>query len=212
MTEAKICGITDPENLQAAVSGGARFIGFVFYPPSPRIISPAKAALLARMLPTGVRAVGLFVNPDNEFLDDVLGAVGLDMIQLHGHETPERVQAIKARTSLPVIKAIRIKDTSDLAHVQAYESVSDWILCDSKPDHALLPGGTGHRFDWSLLAGRVFTKPWMLSGGLDSENVAEAIRQLSPTAVDVSSGVEDAPGQKSPAKIKAFLEAVKQKA
>ena len=207
--KAKICGIRTPEAMQAALEGGARYVGLVFFPRSPRHVSVATAADLSRMVRTGTRVVGLFVDPTDELLDDVTGQVPLDLIQLHGSETPERVAAIRARFNLPVMKAFKVAEPADLDAVRPYEPVTDLLLFDAKPPKgAVLPGGNGVAFDWSLLAGRVWGKPWMLSGGLDPANVAEAIRATGATAVDVSSGVEDAPGVKSPQRIRAFLDAV----
>lgn len=206
---AKICGIRTPETMQAALDGGARYVGLVFFPKSPRNVSIATAAELSRMVGTGTRVVGLFVDPTDGLLDDVLGQTPLDLIQLHGTETPDRVAAIRARFNLPVMKAVKVADAADLEDAKAFESVADMLLFDAKPPKgALLPGGNGVSFDWSLLAGRVWGKPWMLSGGLDPANVADAIRATGAPAVDVSSGVEEAPGVKSPALIRAFLAAV----
>jgi len=206
---AKICGISTPETMQAALDAGARWVGLVFFAKSPRNVSIATAAELSRMVGTGTRVVGLFVDPTDDFLDDVTGQVPLDLIQLHGGETPERVAAIRARFNLPVMKALKIGDAADLDAARAYEPVVDMLLFDAKPPKgAILPGGNGVAFDWSLLTGRVWQKPWMLSGGLDPANVAGAIRATGARAVDVSSGVEDAPGRKSPDLIRAFLSAV----
>ncbi len=209
MTAVKICGLSDPQNLQTAIDAGTRFVGFVFYEPSPRNVSFDTAWNLARAVPTSIRSVGLFVDPDDELLERVLTGIQLDMVQLHGNETPGRVAEIKDKYKMEVMKAIRVREESDLEGIEGFEAAADWLLFDSKPEKATLPGGTGHSFDWSLLEGRTFSKPWMLGGGLSPENVADAIKQLSPNAVDVSSGVESAPGQKDPAKIKAFIEAVK---
>lgn len=207
--KAKICGISTPETMQAALDAGARWVGLVFFPKSPRNVSIATAAELSRMVGTGTRVVGLFVDPSDELLADVTGQVPLDLIQLHGSETPERVAAIRARFNLPVMKALKVGDTADLDAATAYEPVVDMLLFDAKPPRgAILPGGNGVAFDWSLLTGRVWSKPWMLSGGLDPANAAEAIRATGARAVDVSSGVEEAPGRKSPDLIRAFLEAV----
>ncbi len=166
------------------------------------------------MLPTGVRAVGLFVDPTDEELEAVLGKVQLDMIQLHGTETPERVQNIKKRFSMPVIKAFPVRTAEDIERSGDYVSCADWFIFDAKPMPGQagsdLPGGTGQVFDWSLLEGRVFTKPWMLSGGLTPDNVGAALSTLSPEAVDVSSGVEKQRGEKDPEKIQAFLKAVEE--
>lgn len=207
---AKICGLSEPESLRAAVAGGARYVGFVFYPRSPRAIAPAMAAELARLLPTGVRSVGLFVDPDDEFLEHVTGQVPLDLIQLHGAETPRRIAEIKARYALPVMKAIKIGGPEDLTLALEAAEVADRLLFDAKPPAKVsaLPGGNGIAFDWTILAGRRWPRPWMLSGGLTVDNVAEAVRVTGATEVDVSSGVEDRPGHKDPALVRSFLSAV----
>lgn len=207
---AKICGLSEPESLRAAVAGGARYVGFVFYPRSPRAIAPPMAAELARLLPTGVRSVGLFVDPDDEFLEHVTGQVPLDLIQLHGSETPRRIAEIKARYALPVMKAVKIGGPEDLTAALEAAEVADRLLFDAKPPAKVsaLPGGNGIAFDWTILAGRRWPRPWMLSGGLTAENVAEAVRVTGATEVDVSSGVEDRPGHKDPALVRAFLSAV----
>lgn len=206
--EVKICGIRSPEALDAAVSGGARYVGLNFYPPSPRAVGPMEAAGLARRVPTGIRTVGLFVNPDDELLDSILGQVPLDMVQLHGDETPGRIAEIKATISSPVMKAIRVATAPDLEVVRDYEAVADMLLFDAKPppNVTALPGGNGVPFDWTILAGRTWTLPWMLSGGLTVDNLAESVRTTGATAVDVASGVEDRPGHKVPALVTAFLE------
>jgi phosphoribosylanthranilate isomerase len=207
---AKICGLTEPESLRAAVAGAARYVGFVFYPRSPRAIAPPMAAELARLLPTGVRSVGLFVDPDDEFLEHVTGQVPLDLIQLHGAETPRRIAEIKARYALPVMKAIRVGGPEDLTAALEAAEVADRLLFDAKPPAKVsaLPGGNGIAFDWTILAGRSWPRPWMLSGGLTAENVAEAVRVTGATEVDVSSGVEDRPGHKDPALVRTFLSTV----
>ncbi|WP_259781759.1 phosphoribosylanthranilate isomerase [Aestuariispira ectoiniformans] len=209
-TAAKICGITTPDALDAAVKAGAAHVGFVFFPPSPRSITTEEAAILAARLPVDVNAVGLFVDPDDGLIDRVLEAVPLDIIQLHGKESPERVAAIKARTGRAVMKAVHIREAEDLEQVPAYEEVSDWILFDAKPPKdAKLPGGNAVAFDWTLLENQRWRRPWMLAGGLTPDNVVTAIRLTGAPCVDTSSGVEDAPGQKSPHKIQLFLEKVK---
>lgn len=210
MTQVKICGITEPKTLQTAIDSGARFIGLVFYPPSPRHVSFDIAWNLARMIPTGVRCVGLFVDPDDALLERIATGIQLDMIQLHGDESAGRVAEIKARYNIPVMKAIRVGSADDLEQLEGFEAAADWLLFDAKPVGADLPGGTGERFDWSLLKGRSFKKPWMLGGGLSQENVTEALSILSPDAVDVSSGVESSRGVKDETKIKSFISAVKQ--
>ncbi|MEE8270824.1 MAG: phosphoribosylanthranilate isomerase [Alphaproteobacteria bacterium] len=206
--DVKICGISTPEALDAAVVGGARYVGLVFYPPSPRAVGPVQAGELARRVPTGVRTVGLFVEPDDDLLDTVLGQVPLDMVQLHGGERPERVAEIRGALTIPVIKAIGVATEGDLVRAADYEAVADALLFDARPptDVAALPGGNGMPFDWSILAGRTWPLPWLLSGGLTADNLAEAVRATGAVAVDVSSGVEDRPGHKVPALIGAFLD------
>ncbi|PWC34299.1 phosphoribosylanthranilate isomerase [Azospirillum sp. TSO35-2] len=206
---AKICGLSEPESLRAAVTGGARYVGFVFYPRSPRAIAPPMAAELARLVPTGIRSVGLFVDPDDEFLEHVTGQVPLDLIQLHGGETPRRIAEIKARYALPVMKAVKIGGPDDLTTALEAAEVADRLLFDAKPPAKVsaLPGGNGIAFDWTILAGRRWPRPWMLSGGLTADNLAEAVRITGASEVDVSSGVEDRPGHKDPALVRAFLSA-----
>lgn len=207
---AKICGINSPNSMQAALDGGARYVGLVFFPRSPRNVSVSVAAELSRMARTGTRVVGLFVDPTDDLLDQVTAQVPLDLIQLHGGERPDRVAAIKARFRLPVMKAVKVADKADVDAAASYEPVADLLLFDAKPPSNVssLPGGNGLSFDWSLLTGRTWQRPWMLSGGLDPANVADAIRATGARAVDVSSGVEERPGLKDPARIKAFLDAV----
>ncbi len=205
--QVKICGINTPEALAAALAGGVRFVGFVFYPPSPRRISAPLAAELARMVPTGVRTVGLFVKPTDAAIDEVVGQVALDALQLHDDEPPERVREIRTRFALPVIKACRVGQAADLDKVAGYAAVADILLFDARPpaNGVSLPGGNGRSFDWSLLAGRSWPRPWMLSGGLDAGNLAQAVAATGARMVDVSSGVEDRPGHKDPERIRAFL-------
>ena len=197
--------------MDAALAGGADFVGLVFYPSSPRALSPAEAKPLAARVPARVRKVGLFVDEDDALFEAVLSEVPLDMLQLHGGESPARVREIKDRFGLPAIKAIKLAAAADLAVAEDYFDSADWLLFDAKPPADMadaLPGGNALAFDWELLAGRDWPLPWMLSGGLDSGNVAEAIAISGASSVDVSSGVEDGPGRKSPAKIAAFLDAV----
>ncbi|PCJ97788.1 MAG: phosphoribosylanthranilate isomerase [Zetaproteobacteria bacterium] len=207
--KAKICGITTPEALEVAIRSGARFVGYVFFPPSPRHIAIDTAKELVLMMPTGVRSVGLFVDPTDAQLDAVVGYVPLDMIQLHGTETPQRVKEIKDKYALPIIKAFPVSCTSDIEVARDYEDIVDWLLFDAKPPAGSdVPGGTGQCFDWALLRDITFSKPWMLSGGLHLENIGEALSVLSPDAVDVSSGVEVSRGVKDIEKIRSFLAAV----
>lgn len=205
----KICGLRTAEAVAAAADAGARYVGFVFFAKSPRNVSVDEARALAAEVPVGVAKVALVVNADDDTLDDIVGNVPLDMLQLHGSESPARVAEIKARYGLPVMKAIGIADAADLAQIDAYSPVADQLLIDAKPPkEADLPGGNGLSFDWRLLAGRKYwTKPWMLAGGLTADNVAEAIRLTGARQVDVSSGVESAPGVKDPARIAAFVKA-----
>jgi phosphoribosylanthranilate isomerase len=208
---AKICGIGSAPAMAAAIAGGARYIGLVFYPPSPRYVTPAAAAALAAPVPAGIGKVGLLVDADDSTIAAITDRVALDMLQLHGGETPGRVAAIKARFGLPVMKAIKIAGAEDLAAVDAYADCADMILFDAKPPKDMagaLPGGNALAFDWNLLAGRTWPLPWMLSGGLDAANVAAAVATSGAPAVDVSSGVERRPGDKDPVRIKAFLDAV----
>jgi phosphoribosylanthranilate isomerase len=207
--EVKICGVDRPESVDAAVAAGARWVGFVFYPRSPRSVGPELAQQLARIVPTGVRTVGLFVEPDDAWLERVVSMVPLDLLQLHGEETPGRVREIRAAWSIPIMKAIRIGEAADLDAVPGHAAVADRLLFDARPPKKVtaLPGGNGIPFDWSLLAGRHWPKPWMLSGGLTADNLAEAVGVTGATAVDVSSGVEDRPGHKDPALIRAFMAA-----
>ena len=209
MTKVKICGLKDRKSLDSAVNAGADFIGFVFYPPSPRFITPEQASVLKQAIPSGVKAVGLFVDASNEEIETAAKILPLDMLQLHGSESAERIKDIKARFSLPVIKAIRIGGAQDLDSIQDYEECTDWLLFDARPENAILPGGTGQVFDWTLLSKKTFQRPWMLSGGLTAQNVSQALSCLQPDAVDVSSGVESAPGIKKPEKIRDFINTIK---
>jgi phosphoribosylanthranilate isomerase len=205
---AKICGLSTQATLDAAIAGGASHVGLVFFAPSPRNLEFGPARALAARVPAHVSKVGVFVDPDDELLDAAI-AVGLDTLQFHGKETPERVAAVKARTGLDIWKAISIRSASDLAPAAAYRGAADRILYDAKtPDTALLPGGMGLRFDWKLLEGFAHPLPWALSGGLDAGNVGEAIRMTRAELVDTSSGVESAPGVKDVDKIASFLKAV----
>lgn len=210
---AKICGINSRLALDAAVAGGAGFVGFVFYMKSPRAVTAGEAAALGATTPNGIKKVGLFVDDSDDRLAEIINATKLDMLQLHGKETPERVDAIKQRFGLPVMKAVSIAEAADLAVADGYLGHADWLLFDAKPPPQMtgaLPGGNALRFDWQLLAGRSWPLPWMLSGGLTAENLAEAVRISGARVVDVSSGVESRPGQKDPVKIAAFLAAAKQ--
>lgn len=207
----KICGLTDAAAVQAAVEYGADMVGFVFYPPSPRNLSAEQAEDLLRDVPSGIDRVGLFVDPETDFLDKILAKARLDLLQLHGDETPERCRAISIYFGLPIIKALKVSTKADLKAAKAYEDVVDWLMFDARPpaDGAALPGGNGKAFDWTILQGAEFKRPWLLAGGLTPDNLPQAVQQSGARAVDVSSGVERAPGSKDPAKIRAFLDAAR---
>lgn len=209
MTLVKICGLNALDAIAATAS--ADFAGFNFYPPSPRAVTPAQAAKLAARLPRRVKRVALLVDPDDAALRATFIHLRPDIVQLHGKETPERVAAIRDAFSVQVMKAVHVGEAADLDAARAYEGIADWLLFDARPPKRpdALPGGNATAFDWSLLAGRRWTVPWMLSGGLTPENVGEAVRIARATAVDVSSGVEDRPGHKLPARIAAFMAAAK---
>lgn len=204
----KICGLRDSAGIEAAAKAGAAYVGFVFFPKSPRNISVADAAMLAVQVPLGVAKVALVVNPDNALLDEITAHVPLDMIQLHGSEPPERVTEVRARYGLPVMKALGIATPEDTHQIDIYSQVADQLLVDAKaPVASDLPGGNGHAFDWKLVRRKYWTRPWMLAGGLTPENVAAAVDVTGARQVDVSSGVESAPGIKDAEKIGAFIAA-----
>lgn len=206
----KICGLTQPSDVHAVAQAGAVYCGFVFFPKSPRNVSFQQAAAMAVEAPIGLAKVALTVNADDAFLDALTATVPLDMLQLHGNETPARVQEVKARYGLPVMKAVGVADATDLPALDDYMKVADQILVDAKPPkNADLPGGNGLTFDWRLIAGRRWAVPWMLAGGLTAENVAEAIRMTGARQIDLSSGVESRPGVKDAAMIDGFMAAVK---
>lgn len=203
----KICGLRTTEAVAVAAGAGARYLGFVLFPKSPRNVSAAEACALALAAPPGLVKVALVVDPDDALLDAV-AALPVDMIQLHGAETPARIAEARARAGLPVMKAVGVAGPDDLAALDAAEAAADQILVDAKPaPGAGRPGGNGLAFDWRLLAGRRWRKPWMLAGGLTPFNLAEAARLTGARQVDVSSGVERAPGEKDPELIRAFLRA-----
>jgi phosphoribosylanthranilate isomerase len=207
--EAKICGLSTPETLDAAVAAGARFIGFVTYPRSPRhVASNDVLKALGARVPKGVIRTGLFVDPDDALLDERLATGAIDLVQLQGAETPERVAAIKARTGKSVMKVIKVGEASDIERgIAAYAAVADRLMFEAAG--GTLPGGNAKTFDWTLLSGRTVPLPWLLAGGLTPDNVAEAVRVTGTRAVDVSSGVESSRGVKSIDLIRAFLARVK---
>ncbi len=207
---AKICGLSTPEAVRAALDGGASHLGFVFFPKSPRNLAPEAASRLAAPARGRARVVALLVDPDDAQVDTVARTLSPDLVQLHGREPPERAAAIGRRMDVGVIKALPVSDAADIDAASAYDGAVEHLMFDARPPRdAALPGGTGSRFDWTLLAGRRFSRPWFLAGGLDRWNVAEAVRASGTPMVDVSSGVERGAGVKDPALITAFLDAVK---
>lgn len=208
---AKICGLSTPEALAAAVAGGAGFVGFVFFARSPRHLEPEAAArLVAPMRQSPVKTVAVTVDPDDALIDRLMATLKPDLIQVHGRETPARVREIGQRSGAGMIKAFSVSSASDVDAAQPFDGVVEHLMFDAKPiEGSVLPGGTGARFDWSLLEGRRFSRPHFLAGGLDPWNVGEAIKASAAPLVDVSSGVERGPGLKDPALITAFLDAVK---
>ncbi len=206
----KICGIRTTAVLEAAVAGGADDIGLVFFPRSPRNVSVDEAAAVAAAAPRRITVVGLFVDPTDEALDRVLAAARLDLLQLHGSESPERVAAIGQRTGKRTMKAIKVAEPADIDAARSYCGAADRLLFDAKApstEGRFMPGGNALTFDWRMLAGRSWPCPWMLSGGLTPETVAAAIRTSGAPGVDVSSGVETAPGVKDASRIAAFIAA-----
>jgi phosphoribosylanthranilate isomerase len=209
---AKICGLSTAEAVHAAVTGGAAYLGFVFYPPSPRYVTPETVAQLCAAVPSGIQRVGLFVDADDATIARILAVAPIDILQFHGKEDPDRVADAKLRHKRPVMKAISVAGPEDVLRARRYEDVADILLFDAKPPRGpqALPGGNGLVFDWQLLGAKIWSRPWMLSGGLTAENLAVAVATTHAPAVDVSSGVERRPGEKDPAKIAAFLRKVKE--
>ncbi|WP_193173407.1 phosphoribosylanthranilate isomerase [Nisaea nitritireducens] len=210
--DVKICGLRTPEAVEATAASGASHIGLNFFPPSPRSVTPEEAKELVRHVPEGVKVVALVVDADDALLDAIWTNVHPDIFQLHGKESPDRVREIKARYGVSVMKAIRVAEAEDARSAEAYDGIADVILFDAKPpkDKDKLPGGNGLIFDWVALQAYRGKTPWMLAGGLDASNVAEAIRVTGTKAVDTASGAEDAPGVKNPDKIRAFVNAALQ--
>ena len=223
MIPIKFCGLSTPETVAAAVCAGAGWLGFVFFPRSPRHLEPERAAALTALVPPGIGRVAVLVDADDALIDAVIAA-GIDTLQLHGRETPERIAAVKARTGLPVWAARGVANRADIAAAIAGAGPADRLLLDAKPPAgagarvadlpggagvADLPGGNGVAFDWRLMLGVQPPLPWGLSGGLDAGNVGAALAVLQPAFVDVSSGTEERPGVKSIAKIMAFADAVR---
>jgi len=204
--DVKICGIKTPEALDAAVEGGAKMLGFVFFEKSPRNVTLDVARDLLARVPDDVTKVALMVNPSDAEVQSIAGQLPFDLLQLHGSESVERVAQLKAITGRPAMKAVGVEGPDDIARAHAYEDVCERILLDAKPPKdAALPGGNALSFDWTLIAGEKWLKPWLLAGGLNADNLAEAVKTSGASFVDVSSGVEEAPGRKSVEKIRAFL-------
>jgi phosphoribosylanthranilate isomerase len=209
-TKVKICGLRTEAALEAALAGGADYVGLVFFPPSPRNIAPAAARALADKARGRAGIVALTVDADDGLLDAIVGSVAPDLIQLHGEEAPERVAAVRRRCGIPVMKAIKVETTEDARRALAYREAADLILFDARaPAESTRPGGNGAPFDWRTLLGVKDEVAFVLSGGLTPDNVAEAIRATGARAVDVSSGVETSPGEKDPDLIRRFLDAAK---
>jgi len=207
----KVCGLTRVEDMHAVVQAGAAYVGLNFFARSPRHVSPQAAREIALAAPPGLARVGLFVDAEDALLDAVLATVPLDFLQLHGAESPERMAELRARYGLPLIKAVGVADAGDLPELAEYGRVADMLLVDAKPPRgAVLPGGNGLAFDWRLIAGRRWACPWMLAGGLTADNVALAVQMTGARQVDVSSGVESAPGVKDAARIAAFVAAAQE--
>jgi phosphoribosylanthranilate isomerase len=208
-TAIKICGLTDTVSIEAVIAAKADYAGFVFFPASPRHLDLTRAAALKETLPKHIKSVSVLVDPDDTLLEQVTAELHPHYIQLHGKESPQRVSAIKTQfPNMPIIKAIRVRSSDDVAQANRYDA-ADLLMFDAKAPETMLPGGNGLSFDWALLAGREFIRPWFLSGGLNADNVAEAIRFSGAKMVDVSSGVESAPGVKDAALIQAFADAIR---
>ncbi len=207
---AKICGLSTPEAVQAALIGKAAYLGFNFFAKSPRYVSAEAADRLARPARGKSRVVAVVVDPDDALVEEIARILKPDLIQLHGKETPARAHAVAARTGADIIKVIAVSEAADLAPAREFDNAAHQLMFDTKPPKdAVLPGGNGARFDWTLLSGRRFQRPWFVAGGLDPWNVAEAAALSGAPLVDVSSGVERGPGLKDPALIAAFLDAVR---
>ena len=204
----KICGLSDEAGVSAAVDDGAAMVGFVFFPPSPRSVTVERAAELTKTVPDSIIRVGLVVDADDEWLGEIAADAGIDLLQLHGGEMPARVRDIRERFGLPVMKVVPVLEAEDVAAADKFQDAADRLMFDAKPPvGASRPGGNARAFDWSLLSGIDSRLRWILAGGLTAQNVAEAVKISRAAFVDVSSGVEDAPGRKSPEKIRAFLKA-----
>ena len=210
-TEIKICGLSTSEAIAACADAGADLIGFIFFAKSPRNVTPSQAARLKSASERSVPCVAVSVNAEDDFLDEIVAQLKPDFLQLHGSETPGRVEEIKSRYALPIIKAFAIRTKEDFDRLRPYEGLADKFLLDAKaPEGSDLPGGNGVSFDWNLLAEQEFSTPYMLSGGLDGDNILEALQISGAKSIDISSGVESSPGVKDIAKIAAFIKTIRQ--
>lgn len=207
--DIKICGLRTPDTLDAALSGGASHVGFIFFPKSPRNLEPQEAGVLRKAAEGRAKAVAVVVDGEDALLDRIVAQMQPDMLQLHGKETPERVAEVKARYELPVMKAFSVSEAADLAQLEPYRGIADRFLLDARPPAgSVLPGGNGIPFDWRLLAALDPGIDYMLSGGLNAANIGDALALANPPGIDVSSGVETAPGVKDAALIETFFKAV----
>ena len=209
MIEIKLCGLKEPSHIETAFNLGIKYIGFVFFEKSPRFLKKETAKSLISLTPPGIIKVGLVVNPTDDFLNSISG-LGLNMLQLHGTESIDRIKEIKSKVDLSLIKAIGIKDKNDLALVESYSEVADQILIDAKPNsNNRLPGGNGIKFDWQILENKSWDFPWFLAGGLNTNNITKALVMTKAKKVDLSSGVEDSNGRKSMTKIIKFVKTIR---
>ena len=209
----KICGLTDKVTVKAAVKAGASHLGFIFYPPSPRSLTPKEAGYITSTTPNHIKRVAVIVDARDDLINDIIQNLSPHILQLHGSETNHRIQEIKEKFKLPIMKAIKVADYNDIKSSQQYNDSSDFLLFDAKPPiigKNSLPGGNGISFDWALLRSAKFKKPWFLSGGIHVGNVQEAIKITGSKSVDISSGVEDQPGVKNIAKIEGFMKSLKE--
>lgn len=208
--DVKICGLSTPETVAAAAEAGARFLGFMFFEPSPRHLTFEAARALGQELPTGPERVGVFVNADDANIEQAIEALSLDWLQLHGKESPKEISRLKERFGLKVMKAVGVSERADIEAAQAYYGAADAMLFDAKPPKgSVLPGGNALSFPWELMQGAGLPETWLLAGGLTAGNLAEAVKMSQARILDVSSGVEESPGVKSITAISAFLQAAK---
>ncbi len=209
--DVKICGLGSPDAVAAAVEGGASYLGFVFFDASPRALTPATAAPLMAEIPDGIIRVGVVVDPSDEAIAGIVAGIRLDMLQLHGQESPQRSAEIRQRSGLGVIKAIAVSSEQDIDYARSFEDIADILMFDAKPPKgAERPGGHALAFDWQLIQGRLWNRPWILAGGLNAANIGEAVRISGAATVDVSSGVEDSPGVKNPDMVRKFIRLAKE--